>query len=475
MNKQIRCKTRKSQKTCEKDPDVCHWHDNKCNYNTINKDVKKDKDEVVLPKRVKSIRCILRKSKTTCDKDPDVCVWRNDKCEFIPTRQESRQSTKQLLSPIKLNVNTHRSISERNEVSRKSLKRLLSPTAIKKLDRIRLRMEVRKAAKPLLYKNAGDIAQRVLMYTIVTRYLTDVQSCLTWDSVQRRLFLGDVIDLTKQIGSVSNYGVAYMSKGRGFGKLIKVACKIMPITKTNQSEVKILHKVSQEVLSGRFMNFPLLYLGLECDTPLCNNKQDCPSIFLTKKYMTVINELANGDLKQWVNSRRRTMDEYISAMFQIYLGIAKFQGMGYVHNDMHWGNALYHTVTAGGWWWYKVGLQDYYVKNTGQMWVLWDFGMATKYKFQPSTNPYNYKDFYRITHAFIDKSKNGWMEDVNMYPKDLTEIAYRVQLAVHRQDQMDFNDIYAKMISYAKRHKLLLPVTTQRPDGVINKSAFIVL
>lgn len=412
----------------------------------------------------KQIRCTARKSEKTCERDPTICEWRDGKCVFRVNTQH--QADKKQQSPD----------AKEDDNERKSLKQLLSPSAIKKVNRIRLRMEVRQAAKPLLYRNAGCMTSRLRMHKIVNRYLENVDTCLTWDKDNKRLFLGNAIDLTKQIGSKSVYGVAYLSKGNGFGKLIKVACKLMAKNKSNQKELEVLNAVSKEVIEERFMNFPLLYVGLECDHPLCKaREQECPADILKKKYMVVINELASGDLKQWANRDFRSGDELISTMFQIFMGVAKFQNMGFTHNDLHWGNALYHDIPAGGWWWYQVGGTDYYVRNTGQMWVIWDFGFAKRYK-STKKDVYKVVDFLRIIDAFIEKKDNGWMEIPDRYPQNVQHVAQTIRGFLIYKNTFSFHSLYELLIQAYSQHNTSsdsdLPVTNNRPSKVINKTPY---
>ena len=308
-------------------------------------------------------------------------------------------------------------------------------------------------------------------YEVARKYLEKTKKCLTWDPDTQRLFMGDAIDLTQRIGSPSDYGIVYLSKGKGMGRLLRVACKIMSANQTNKKEIAVLEKVTDQVVNNNFMNFPLSYAAIECDRPICKKKGPCPSNIFKKKHLVLFNELADGDLKQWLHQDTHNVDAYLSAIFQIYMGLAKLGSMKYVHDDMHWGNALYHKVPVGGWWWYRVVDKDYYIRNTGQMWVIWDFGKVKNVKSKLDAGSYMFTDFYRIIHAFIQKDQGGWMED-RMYPRDVTTVSLNILRLVSTIRKIPFDAIIAQ----ATNTGVPLPIQTQLPttERVLNDRPFTI-
>lgn len=422
--KQIRCKARKSKPTCESNPDVCVWEGENCSY----------KNPAKKP-------CGNKKKESTCHKDAD-CEWKDDGC----TQKKK---------------NVHKTTS-------------LAPEDKQRLQQLRLRMRVRTLIQPFARKNPADPKNRMRTYDVAKTYLDKTKKCLTWDGVTKRLLMGDVIDLTQRIGTPSKYGIVYLSQGKGMGRLIKVACKLMAINKSNRDEIAILDKVSHEVTDNNFMNFPMMYASIECDKPVCTRRTpECPSDVLKRKYFVVFNELADGDLKQWLHiDSPHTVDEYLSALFQIYMALAKLGSMNYVHNDMHWGNALYHQVPAGGWWWYRVAGTDYYIRNTGQMWVIWDFGMVKRTRGQHANGFYPKTDFYRIIHAFLHKNRGGWMEDKQHFPHEVMDVAKNILSYTKQFPHVSFESIFAE----ATKSGVPLPIGSQVPSGdrVLNDQPFII-
>lgn len=359
----------------------------------------------------------------------------------------------------------------------------LSSADKKKLKQIRLKMALRKALSPVINKNPGDVSKRMKLYHIVKNYMTKVPACLTRGQ-NNAIYLGNKIDLTKRIGTPSVYGAVYLTKGMGFGRLLKVATKCMSVTRENTKEIKVLEKLTNDVKDSGFLHFPLFYFNKKCNVPLCKpGETNCPSQFLFSPYYVVMSELADGDLQSWLHEKPRTLLEYTSALFQIYMAIGKFQSTGYTHHDAHWGNFLYHKTAPGGYWWYQVGGFNFYIKNTGQLWVIWDFGFATKSR--AATTSYRTEDFERITHAFRQKTSAlpGWMDAKKItYPDALRVIARDMGLLMQYKRHCTLGNIlynYVQMVSKRLSHPLpeLAMITTRPPadQKVLNTSPFVLM
>ena len=421
----------------------------------------------------KQVRCKARKHKTTCEKDPDVCVWNDGKCDYL--HSTSKQA----------HVNTTKEVQNTKNKS-------VASEELHRMKQLRLRMRLRSLVQPFTHKNVGDMKSRLRMYEVAKKYLDNSKKCLTWDSDSKRLLMGDAIDLTNRIGSPSLYGIVYLTKGKGMARLIKVACKMMTTDAVNKHELDILDRVSKEVVNNNFMNFPLLYSSIHCDTPVCTKDiKDCPYDILKHKYMVVFSELADGDLKQWIHQQQpnRTTDAYISALFQIYMGLAKLGSMKYKHNDMHWGNALYHTVPPGGWWWYRVAGKDYYIRNTGQLWVLWDFGLVKKTRINAPPGTYAKTDFLRIINAFIDIRNGGWVGDAPIHD-NVVSIAKSIKdyISADSSQTFTFDNIMQHVLKGVfpqnkKRNnepkfnvRIPVPITLHPPrnDRVLNDTPFVI-
>lgn len=244
--------------------------------------------------------------------------------------------------------------------------------------------------------------------------------------------LGNMITLSKRIGSDSNCGIAFLAEGGSKStEIIKVAAKVMGNQLNNvdsRNEERVLKILRIVVWGGGVPNFPIAYNILKCDKAICTPDQPgCHSLF-QNKHMVVLNEVAKGDLGVWLRAPRQK-NECISAIFQICIALMAFNQLGFIHGDMHWGNVLYHEVPAGGCWHYRVNGKDIYIENTGQLWVLWDFGMSAKYK---TYNQSAWLDYLRIMHSFMLKtSKNfsGWL-DKGLVPESVSKqvVEFMMQL-----------------------------------------------
>jgi predicted unusual protein kinase regulating ubiquinone biosynthesis (AarF/ABC1/UbiB family) len=163
-------------------------------------------------------------------------------------------------------------------------------------------------------------------------------------------------------------------------------------------------------------------------------EEKCPTKFMKTPHLIIMNELANGDLKQYLyNYSTRPQNknrDIFSALSQIFMGIAALQThLHTIHNDLHWGNVLYHSITPGGWWWYRVGDTDVYIRNTGQLWVLWDFGMAVETKLPIRNNKTIIElystDFQKIIEsfsAFLMLDSSGIDSDFKILVKSIYDI-----------------------------------------------------
>ena len=250
---------------------------------------------------------------------------------------------------------------------------------------------LRKNIGPIIHKT-DTTESRINFYNIINNYLKNLQPCLKLNNKDLVLFNDKkqaIINFDKCIGTESNYGIAYLNKGAGFGRMLKFSCKLMSAdVEDHRYEVEILKDLTNVVLNNKFIHFPIAYKIMKCDLP-CKFKQ-CPSVLDKSKYFIVINELADGDTIHWFKTKHTDV-EYESILMQIIVAIQFLNSMGYQHRDLHLGNFLIHTIKPGGYWYYKLNNDDIYIPNTGYLLVLWDFGMTHKLggKLEP------YLDYFR--------------------------------------------------------------------------------
>jgi len=95
-----------------------------------------------------------------------------------------------------------------------------------------------------------------------------------------------------------------------------------------------------------------------------------------KNCILMLNELASGgDFKHWCTSASRSLEEWMCAYFQIFMGLAAIQKYyNMTHFDLHIGNVLVHNIPSGGYWLYTLNGRDYHLPNLGFLFVIWDFG-----------------------------------------------------------------------------------------------------
>lgn len=285
-------------------------------------------------------------------------------------------------------------------------------------DRNKLIDAVKKAIKPILHK--GDTTEaRIQFANIMNKYIKDLKPCL--EEKQGKLYLYDkhrnpVIFFDKQIGSESNYGVAYMNMGKGFGKLLKFSCKIMASNvPEHKQEIEILKKMSNLVTMKISPNMPVIYNSMKCNKK-CES-DICPSNVKQNGYYIVLNELANSDIQNWFKQSYK-QEVYESIIMQLMFSIYSFHCLGYSHNDCHLGNFLIHHIKPGGCWRYKVGKHDVYVPNHGYQLVLWDPGFARNIKYFHFSDDY-YRAFVLI-YNIMDYKKYIDMK-LKPLPKELVD------------------------------------------------------
>lgn len=227
--------------------------------------------------------------------------------------------------------------------------------------------------------------------------------------------------LESRIGSNSKYGHVY--KMRTKDDKYSVAVKIMDDSVMSKKEIGIFKKIKKN--KKKNIHLPIIYNISYCN--ISNNKNiwlhsarptSSSSIKLKSletDYYIVLNELAEGDLKHFVNMKQKK--EILENVFvQVMMCILSFHNLGYKHLDTHWGNFLYHKVEKKGYIRYKIEDKEFYIKNEGYIFTIWDFGFAKKKNEYPDkTLPIEKQikkskdhDYLRILKAFIPKKDNGW-------------------------------------------------------------------
>ena len=124
------------------------------------------------------------------------------------------------------------------------------------------------------------------------------------------------------------------------------------------------------------------------------NKQFYPKLVNKNKLLYIqLNELAAGDLLSIITSIKDI--DILNSFVQLILSIMFFHKcINAHHSDTHEGNFLYHKVKPGGYFYYNIYGQDYYLENKGYLWVIWDFGSYTPFKNSKEVNNYKFGEVY---------------------------------------------------------------------------------
>ncbi len=245
-------------------------------------------------------------------------------------------------------------------------------------------VKIQKFLKKYLLSKYYTIDERIKYYNYVQKHLKDIpkKSCLVPKTfvVDSQLYDGytinDFIDLEMPIGTKSKYGVIYKTSCRNMLGRFPIASKLMEIDDKNKKEVDLNVALSEHVLKKRISrHFIFCYKSFECH----EMSTTVPNIISNKHYFVTLNELANGDLyslsKNWRIMRNDEL--MLNIILQCLLSIATFHKLGWIHQDCHAGNFLYHvTEETSGYYAYNILGKKYYLKNCGYNMMIYDFGLA---------------------------------------------------------------------------------------------------
>jgi serine/threonine protein kinase len=139
-------------------------------------------------------------------------------------------------------------------------------------------------------------------------------------------------------------------------------------------EIYLLENIIKKLIEkGICPNLPLMYDKFMCNS--CDLKFDDK---IHKLPCSVISlELADGNLKNYLQTENTTIEELYSCLFQIMAALHTIQYYAQILNfDIKKENILFYNVIPGGYWKYTIKNRDYYVPNYGKLFVLNDFGLS---------------------------------------------------------------------------------------------------
>jgi len=199
-----------------------------------------------------------------------------------------------------------------------------------------------------------------------------------------------------------------------------IATKLMPVNAENYKEITINSHITKNILKkGLSRHFLLTYKAFECNKV---NSRLPKIIMKSSRYYICLNELAHGDLAVLCKNEDFLHNNELvtNVAIQCILSILSFHRLGYIHNDCHWGNFLYHmTEDVTGYYHYIVYGKNLYLKNCGYTMMIYDFGYAEKYTPLKHNLIQSFIDDYtRPMQAFMNKMYFGWCKFKDL-PNDI--------------------------------------------------------
>jgi hypothetical protein len=322
-------------------------------------------------------------------------------------------------------------------------------------------------------KESYTLGKRIAYYKYVNKMLVDINGN---ECLEAKVFdgytgytLNNSINLVKQIGSESKYGVIYLTnivnKVDGF----TIASKVMPNNANNINEIKLMKYVNDEILlKKKSRHFVFMYKYAICNELYFNNS----------RRIVCVNELAQGDLKMLMRERKLLTDNelIINLLFQTFISIGTFQNITkHYHKDCHNGNFLYQKNEEKGYYQYSFNGQKYYLKSCCYNIMIYDFGLSQEIKYDKcnaNTSENIAKDYRRITNAFMSNNY-GWGDYDDLPNIENDNKIMNIKLLLKHMKIINENDYFENIIKNVfipfSPPKMLL---TERPKNVINKVAF---
>ncbi len=207
--------------------------------------------------------------------------------------------------------------------------------------------------------NKMDCDNRIILYNVLHNKLKNNNDCV--DN------LADNYTLLSAGGFSVNYKKQILINNNLFSYALKIQKTKNFIIKEKYNtkfnlwrEYDILAKCTNLVLNKITCNLPMIY-----DLKICENENK----------VIFYNELASGSFIDWIYIKH-SEEEWESFLFQFWMGMYVLQKhLGIVHNDLRFGNVLYHETNKTTYK-YIIGDKEYYLPNNGVMFVIWDFGGA---------------------------------------------------------------------------------------------------
>jgi hypothetical protein len=256
-------------------------------------------------------------------------------------------------------------------------------------------------------------------YNKIINYLKDINfksnNCITLTSENNKYLLTNNINLYEQIGTPSLFGIVYKAKNinDSYKSIPKFVAKIQLLKKEAKNELSLYKKISMNAVKNNLLHIPLYYNDSTCNNLIRDSNY--PKILREatqniKNYSIMLYELADGDLISFLKNNELDAEMWKNIYEQVYMSIFIIHSMGYIHNDTHLGNFLYRKINKGGCFHYKINGENYYIKNLGILWMIWDFGNT---KDITTMSKYLYSnDYYRTNNLLSHRNKDFEKKDI---------------------------------------------------------------
>lgn len=304
---------------------------------------------------------------------------------------------------------------------------------------------IQQLTMPFIKRVSANIDDRINTYKMYYKYLSmfPENQCLKITNINDKVtysLADDNIKIVQKIGTESSYGTIYLSKGANAGELFRFASKIMLMETDNLIEIDVLKRLTNIVIEKKNPHFPIMYYNFTCNVPELN--KDLPANINSEKYYVNLNELANGDAKMFLNKHYNDEIKIKNALTQIFISIYSFHCFGYLQEDAHWGNFLYHRIKAGGYIKYIINGKELYLENIGYLWVIWDFGFIMEIEENNTMNAIT-ADYKYILTGFANVKNKGLLPDEFSYLPSTVDMVNDILTLIDKcRKRTDISDNY---------------------------------
>lgn len=227
-----------------------------------------------------------------------------------------------------------------------------------------------------------------------------LKKCFTYDydiddkKIQNKLDMNGegnklLLDKSQSVLGYGTWGSVLKLDGYSDNKLLySVACKLMHHYKFNMNEILYFILLQNKIMEKNIPHFPLMYSYFYCNND--STLTDLPYISDSNlPYFILLTELANGTLKELINSTTIDEENYLKNLYnsfaQLIIAYCFFNKLGHLHKDSNNpANFLYKIIEIEKdkkYFKYNVKIkknENYtlYIENIGFLWLLNDFGTS---------------------------------------------------------------------------------------------------